>query len=33
MKSSKTVIGILVVVGIAAVLAGVIRYLIKRADA
>lgn len=33
MKSSKTVIGILVVLGIAAVLAGVIRYLIKRAEA
>ena len=33
MKSSKTVIGILVVVGIVAVLAGVIRYLIKRAEA
>lgn len=33
MKNSKIVIGILVALGIAAVLAGVIRYLIKRAEA
>ena len=33
MKNSKIVIGILVVLGISAVLAGIIRYLIKRAEA
>ena len=33
MKSSKIVIGILVVLGISAVLVGVIRYLIKRTEA
>lgn len=33
MKNSKIVIGILVVLGISAVLVGVIRYLIKRAEA
>lgn len=33
MKNSKIVIGILVVLGMAAVLAGVIRHLIKRAEA
>ena len=33
MKNSKIVIGILVVLGMAAVLAGVIRHSIKRAEA
>lgn len=33
MKNSKIVIGILVVLGISAVLVGVIRYLIKRTEA
>ena len=33
MKNSKIVIGILVALGIAAVLASVVRYLIKRAEA
>ena len=33
MKNSKIVIGILVVLGISAVLVGVIRYLIEKAEA
>ena len=33
MKSSKTVIGILVALGIVVALAGIIRYLIEKAEA